>query len=160
MNSRLEPIVLTVKMNTRLMANCFDGVDDEIGQTRVGDTNHMTFLGTHLVGSRHYYAKMAGAESVDPFAALTEGKRTIEDMDVFPEIGEIVQAWREAEAPLLEGLSSLTDEDLANDPPFQFPIGDTTLFGGLTFLCSHETYHIGQLGILRKHLGLGSMKYD
>lgn len=57
----------------------------------------------------------------------------------------------------LETVDALT---LDGPPPFQFPIADATLFGGVAFLTQHDTYHIGQLALLRKHWGLGAMSYD
>jgi uncharacterized damage-inducible protein DinB len=33
------------------------------------------------------------------------------------------------------------------------------MLGALTFLVQHDSYHIGQLALLRKHAGLPAMRY-
>lgn len=37
------------------------------------------------------------------------------------------------------------------------PVEDKTIMGGFAFLISHESYHVGQLGLLRKELGLSTI---
>ena len=39
-------------------------------------------------------------------------------------------------------------------------LSDTTFAGAITFLAQHESYHVGQLALLRKGLGLGPMSYE
>ncbi|HEX9723580.1 MAG TPA: hypothetical protein VGC53_04790 [Vicinamibacteria bacterium] len=42
-----------------------------------------------------------------------------------------------------------------------FPIEDgKSLLGCITFLLEHEAFHIGQIALLRRYLGLGAMKYS
>jgi hypothetical protein len=41
----------------------------------------------------------------------------------------------------------------------RFPGVDRTRLGALTFLTQHDSYHIGQLALLRKHAGLAAMSY-
>jgi uncharacterized damage-inducible protein DinB len=53
----------------------------------------------------------------------------------------------------------MNESKLQEKVRFKFPIEDNTKFGALTFMVQHETYHIGQLGILRRALGLPAMKY-
>jgi hypothetical protein len=38
-------------------------------------------------------------------------------------------------------------------------VGDRTLLGALAFLAQHESYHVGQLALLRKYAGLPAMRY-
>ncbi|MBI1374898.1 MAG: DUF664 domain-containing protein [Phycisphaera sp.] len=52
-----------------------------------------------------------------------------------------------------EALPGLTDEQLAGPFPRTLPDGSNTLGGAVLFLLWHETYHIGQLGLIRKILG-------
>ena len=54
----------------------------------------------------------------------------------------------------------MTEERLAAEPPFKFPVADRTYVGAVTFLAQHEFYHVGQLALLRKGMRLGPMSYD
>ena len=33
------------------------------------------------------------------------------------------------------------------------------VLGAVAFLLQHDSYHVGQLALLRKHFGLGAMRY-
>ena len=41
-----------------------------------------------------------------------------------------------------------------------FPLANGTLLGTLTFLVQHDSYHLGQLSLLRKYCGLPAMRYQ
>jgi len=41
----------------------------------------------------------------------------------------------------------------------RFPVADPTRLGTLAFLAQHDTYHIGQLALLRRFVGLKAMSY-
>jgi len=48
---------------------------------------------------------------------------------------------------------------LARANVHRFPISDTTALGMITFLTQHDSYHIGQVGFLRRQLGKPAMTY-
>jgi len=81
-----------------------------------------------------------GAPLVDPAEAM--------ELDV------LLAAYNDAQAPILEGLTKMTAEQL--NAPAPFSPGDNphetvgTLLAGLAF---HEAYHLGQLGVQRRMLG-------
>ena len=59
-----------------------------------------------------------------------------------------------------------TPSDLQVDPALRafvadelLPGVDRTRLGALTFLVQHDSYHIGQLALLRKPAGLPAMSY-
>lgn len=41
----------------------------------------------------------------------------------------------------------------------RFPMPNPTRLSALTFLVQHDSYHIGQLALLRRHAGLPAMCY-
>ena len=45
-------------------------------------------------------------------------------------------------------------------PPEGFPIEDQTIRGGISFLSWHESYHVGQIGVLRTELGYSSTEHQ
>ena len=51
--------------------------------------------------------------------------------------------------------------DLAAPAPWQAPgVDDKTMLGLLAFLAQHDSYHVGQMAILRKAVGLQAMSYN
>ena len=49
--------------------------------------------------------------------------------------------------------SDLSAADLDAASEHGFPTDDKSVLGVITFLTFHETYHVGQMGLLRKFLG-------
>jgi uncharacterized damage-inducible protein DinB len=150
----------TLDLNTRLFLNTLEGVDDAVATTRPnGDTNHLAFLACHLLDARHYMASFTGLETDKPFKEILDEAATIDDIAEFPKLGEIKAAWEEVSVVLADHLSELSEEELGKDSSQAFPIEDGTVFGAVTFLLQHESYHIGQLSLLRRFFGLPPMKY-
>lgn len=66
---------------------------------------------------------------------------------------QIVRAFHEAHAAMLPRWEALTEADLARPLGRTLPDGGDTIGAGLRFLAWHETYHLGQLGLLRRLVG-------
>lgn len=157
---RIVPMVSTFRLDTRLLVNCFDGVDDEKALHRPSDeVNNMAFVAAHLTDSRRYLANMLGPEVDNPFPELDDGTG-IDDFPELPTVEALLKAWKEMGEVLNERLRAATPEQLDADAPIDFGVDDGSLLGGIAFLLHHEGYHIGQLGYLRKMMGLPAMKYD
>jgi len=110
----------------------------------------------HLLRSREFLIKFAGGEWAYPAeaAAVVQRGSTGGDLDAFPLWEEQLLMWNEAQALLIEAIGKLDSLQLAAETP---PLGDfarpDTLERCLLFLYFHETYHIGQLGLLRRLIG-------
>ena len=147
-------------LNTRLLHNCLEGVDDLLGIRRVtADTNSLAFLAAHLSQSRHYACMIAGRPLTDPLEGRLKGK-SLDDVGPLPSLAEITAAWDAVSAHLLRTLEELRDEDMKREATRRLPGSDGTVASVLPFLAQHDSYHIGQMAILRRQLGLGAMKYS
>jgi uncharacterized damage-inducible protein DinB len=160
MESVVAPLKRTLDLNTRLLVNALDGLDDEAAQKRIHGTNHVAFLACHLVDTRHYLARALGLESESPFKEALEEARGIDDVKEFPGLDAIRDAWKDVSGTLSTRLAALTAADLEKPAEAAFPIeeGGTTL-GCLTFLLQHDSYHLGQVALLRRALGFPAMSY-
>lgn len=160
MNPRLASISQIIDLNTWLLHNCLDGVDDALANRRLtADTNSLAFLAAHLTDSRHFICKRAGREFPHPLGDALEKGKTLDELGPLPPLAEIIAAWATVSAELRALLESLDEAALAQ-PAYQFPGSDGTLFGMLNFLTQHDSYHVGQMSILRRQLGLPAMKYS
>lgn len=156
----LKPVHQIFSLNTRLLQNCLEGVDDTLGARRVtADTNSLSFLAAHLSQSRHYACTMAGRPLTDPLEGRLQGK-SLDDVGPLPSLSEIIAAWDAVSTHLLKTLMELTEEDLKREATRRLPGSDGTVASVLPFLAQHDSYHIGQMAILRRQLGLGPMKYS
>jgi len=160
MNSSVPAFINVLNLNTRLYKNCLTGVDDVTAQQRPNDhTNNLAFLACHLVDARYYLSRLLGAEAQSPFHAQLAEVNSVDQMKDYPTVAELLRAWDPASRILHEMMFDLTEEDLAQESPRPFPIGDSSLRGAICFLLQHESFHIGQMALLRKFYGAGAMTY-
>lgn len=161
MDPRLRLHADVFALNTRLLQNGFDGLDEAASLRRPNDqTNHAAFIALHLIDARYYLAGLVGLDAKSPFLELTEEARGIEDLPEHPGPAELLPVWREVGKLLLGGFEKMTAEELDADSPAEFPIDDGSVLGGIAFLVQHEAYHIGQIGLLRKLLGYPAISYE
>lgn len=160
MNDRIAPLYEIMALNTRLFRNTLAGVDDASAQIRPGpEANNMTFIAVHLLDARAWMARFLGLQYRHPFEDELASVTSIDDVERFPELESIVTAWNDVSGRLGERLPSLTGEEIERESEQEFPIGDRSVLGGMTFLLQHESFHIGQLALLRRLLGFGAMSY-
>jgi uncharacterized damage-inducible protein DinB len=159
MQEAIGPLFEVLKLNTRLFLNCLDGVDDEMARQRPSaDTNSIGFLACHVLHARYYLAGFLGLEAVNPFQELFDSAHDVNDLEV-PPLDGLRSAWVELSAQLVDRLPVLGEAELGRDSGQEFPVEDGTVRGAIAFLVQHESFHIGQLALLRKYFGLEGMAY-
>lgn len=160
MDPRIAPLAETVRLNTRLFGNCLDGLSDAQAQTRPSiATNSAAYIAAHLVESRYYILKTLGVEQPNPLESATGGWKSIEEIQQWPSLADMRSAWQGVSTALGERLESIRGEALDAPVTTQLPLESKTVLGMLTFLVQHDSYHVGQLSLLRKHAGLPAMSY-
>ncbi|MGD8866547.1 MAG: DinB family protein [Gemmatimonadales bacterium] len=160
MNDRIAPLNEIMALNTHLFRNTLAGVDDASAQRRPGpEANNMAFIAVHLLDARAWMARYLGLKYQHPFEDEFASVTSIDDVEHLPELESIVTAWNAVSERLGERLASLTGEEIDRESEQEFPIGDRSVLGGVTFLLQHESFHIGQLALLRRLLGFGAMTY-
>jgi uncharacterized damage-inducible protein DinB len=158
--ARLAPLYDIYKLNSRLYLNCLDGMDDDRARWRPTDqTNSAAYLALHLVDTRYYLATHVSMTLTNPFAAILKEARGIGDLKVLPKLDDVRAAWKHVTGETRVRLGQMTDADLDRVASAKLPTDDERTIGMLSFLMQHESYHIGQLGLLRKQMGLAAMAY-
>lgn len=156
----LQPIAGIFGLNTRLLHNCLAGVNDELANRRITPgTNSLAFLAAHLEDSRHYVCRQLGRELAHPLSEVLNRGKNLDEVGPLPPVAAILEAWDAVSAHLLGVFEELREEDLRRQAGFRFPGTDGSRGGMLTFLAQHDSYHIGQMALLRAQLGLGGMAY-
>jgi uncharacterized damage-inducible protein DinB len=160
MDPRVAVLAETLRLNTRLFRNCLDGLSDE--QTRLrpsAATNSAAFVAAHLAHSRFFLLQMLGAGRACPLDRYLSGRKGIDDIAEWPSLGLVQDTWTDAAHALRDRLAAMTPAELDAQVNSGFPIADKSVLGVLTFLVQHESYHVGQLSLLRKYAGLAAMSY-
>ncbi len=149
-------------LQTRLYNNALDGITDAEAQNRNSDhVNHMKWIAGHLLNTRvDLLSRLTGGEPDTTYGAQF-GRGVALDVNAnYPPMEEITSRWKAAATKISEGFTQLPEEVLGAKAPVQAPVADDTFRGLLAFLVSHEAYHIGQLGLLRKMAGKEAMSYN
>jgi uncharacterized damage-inducible protein DinB len=160
MDPRVQPLAAILRLNTRLLLNCLDGLTDETARKRHGDgVNSAAFIAAHVTDSRFFILRTLGGSFENPLSPFLDKAKTIDDITEWPSLGVIRAAWTAVSTAIEETIDAASAEELEIAVDARFPGVDRTRLGALTFLVQHDSYHLGQLALLRKPAGLPAMSY-
>lgn len=119
---------------------------------RGGNTAHW-ILG-HIVTTRRHLMRKLGAEVPEDaweasFAQNSRGGAGEE----LPPTSDLAAEFKAGGPPLARLLKKLTPKRSSEEWGGAFPDGGKTIADGARFLYFHETYHLGQLGLIRRICG-------
>lgn len=148
--------------NHKFVLATLKGVPADKVTTQVpGVPNHFVWTIGHLAMSYHFFASTLGVslspcpESWNKLFGM--GAQPTGDASVYPTLAEVIAAYDKAHSEYHAALSKLTDEQLA-EKPVNDGGGFVSSKGNAVMACVfHLGWHLGQLTLLRKGLGLGSM---
>jgi hypothetical protein len=161
MNKPIYFLEIIFNLNTRLFNNTLAGITEEQSEERIsGHSNSFKWIATHTVWARYNTLMFLGKPAQNPYPGLFDNFKAYDTADKYPTLEEIKREWQKASELLKEALSSISEETLAADSPLKSPIGDNTMGGTVAFLAQHESYDIGQLGLLKKYLTKEAMAYN
>jgi uncharacterized damage-inducible protein DinB len=151
----LADLARQFRFNDRFLGMLVEGYGETDWTFRPeGGGNGPDWIVGHLTATRRSLLRKLGE------TLATEAWETRYDMGVEPDAtddgptpDELAAAFVELGEVLAGKLEALTPADAAREWENPFPDGATTLDGALRFLFFHETYHLGQLGLLRRMLG-------
>ncbi len=151
--------VAALDLNTHLFFNALRGLDEaEAGYRIAPQVNSAAFVAAHLVDARHYLLKMLGVARPNPMDAFGQA-RSEDEVRELPSLALLREAWLDVAGALRQALLALTPEVAARPAGGAFLMMPPGLIGAVVFLLHHESYHVGQIALLRKHLGHEAMTY-
>jgi uncharacterized damage-inducible protein DinB len=160
MEPQVAPLRAILELNTDLLLNCLDGLSDEEARQRLeGGGNTIAFLAAHLTDTRHFLANRLGHPLANPLSRYLAEASSIEDIVEWPTLAEQREWWRAVSRHLCDVVGGRTAEELSRPNVHRFPMRDATELGLIAFLVQHDSYHIGQMGFLRRQLGKPAMAY-
>jgi uncharacterized damage-inducible protein DinB len=148
-NSHIKSIADILLHNDRMIKLGLTDLNnhDANQQARAGDGSSIYWILGHLLESRHKILNMLQPASDNPYSG-TFGRGTIAAADASnTDVVDLLRAWSESGSRIQNLLTDLTpDKALAEQTGHPTP--DQTLRGALTFRAWHESYHIGQIGLM------------
>lgn len=142
------------KFNAGVFNKVVEGIAPESWFVRPGSkSNHLLWVAGHAVWSRKMVLQMLGIGCSRPWEKLFARGASPADAEQYPKPAEILAAWAEVSGKLDTALDEVSAETLSQPAPPQSPSFDGRMSGTIAFFSAHESYHIGQMGYLRKWLG-------
>ena len=129
------------------------------------NTNSLEWIAGHLIVMRcRNIARLGMAaepfEYLDAFVDQTlppPGFRPFSKERKYPDLVTCTEAWLSYSTIFMDSLASAGDNVLATEIPLRGPTGGTTIEDLLTSIVLHESFHIGQMSIIRKAFGYKAM---
>jgi hypothetical protein len=141
--------------NDSLADRSFQGVAEADLWTRpTPQSNPMLWIYGHIVHMRGQMVRLLGGESDAGWGDVFSRGAALQGAAGYPTRERLAEVSRDVNGRLYAALAALTAEDVAKPASRAFTPNVKTLGDQLSFLTMHDTYHVGQLGYVRKALGL------
>ena len=161
MNKSIYQSQIIFNMNDRLFINAMQGITEAQAKERIsGHVNPENWIAAHTVWARYNALMFLGAPAGNPYNDLFENFKGYDASLNYPTLAEIKEEWRKVSGLLKDAIQNVSEEHLAGDSPIKSPIGDFTNGGTIAFLAQHESYDIGQMGLLKKFYTKEAMSYN
>ncbi|HET8830400.1 MAG TPA: DinB family protein [Pelobium sp.] len=162
-SKKLEIIIPAYRMHSQCFQNALEGITEEKGLKRIdNNSNHVVWMTGNFVSCRYWIGNLLGITDKDPYEDLFKEGRALDENLNYPTL-EVLKRNFEAISPkVYQILLTATDEEL--DRVFSFgmnvPFVEENVLNMIGMCIGREDYLLGQIGLMRKLLGLKGMTYD
>lgn len=150
---RAQGLTTVLSLNDDVLATALTDVTDDLSRRQLRDGGpSIAWVVGHMLHHRNQIAAAIGCAgpALDP----SRFAETATDGRDYPAIDQLHTTWAEFSARLVPSVLALPEEGLLVPSPISLPHGERTLLDALRFVVWHETLHLGQISMLRSHLGL------
>lgn len=162
-SAKLEIIIPAYRMHSQSFFNALDGITEEAALDRNnGKTNHVVWMAGNLVNCRYWYADLLGMDKKDPSEELfKEGRALDENLD-YPTLEQLKENFKEISPLVYQKLLAATDEQLSKEYSIGMGVAfvPENVLNMIGMCIGREDYLLGQIGLMRKLLGLKGMGYE
>jgi uncharacterized damage-inducible protein DinB len=150
----VAPLVFILATNDSLVDRTFMSVKaEDLWKRPTPQSNAMLWILGHMVTARGALVKMLGDDFDTGLGELFTRGAQVQEPSTYPPREKLLEASQEVNARLYARLGALTGDQLAKPASRTFTHAVQTVRDQLAFLVMHDTYHVGQLGYVRKALG-------
>jgi hypothetical protein len=153
MDPRLSSLIAIFNLNSHLFRKLTQQVSEELARQRPNDTYSIVFLACHLVEARDCLARLLGIEKTRSLSEVLQSMTTVVELNNEPPLDQVITAWDDVTGLLEKRIPCVSSQQLDEKSNNRFPVRDGSVFGGMVFLLHHESYHIGQMALVRRYFG-------
>ena len=162
-SKKLHIVIPAFRMHSQSFNNALDGITEEAALKRIdNNTNHVVWMVGNFVNCRYWVGNMLGLDEKDPYDELfREGKALDESLD-YPSLVELKKSFAAISLKVYQKLLAATDEQLEETYSIgmNVPFIPENVLNMIGMCIGREDYLLGQIGLMRKILGLKGMSYD
>lgn len=145
------PIAMIFGINDDLVSRALNGLSEsELWHRPTSRNNPMLWLAGHVTETRVKLLQILGETFDTTWGELFDRNATLQEPARYPSVEEIKRVMDEVKGKLYARLEALNEEQLAQ--PAKGP-GAKTLADQVAGFAFHDSYHVGQMGYVRKALG-------
>src|SRR5690606_28033573 len=150
-------------MHTHSVRTALDDNSEDAARQRIDNkTNHVIWMVGNLVNCRYWMATLLGIDEKDPFEELFTEAKALDENLPYPSLEELVGSFHSISPKVYQKLLEVSDERL--DEPISFGMGapfvKENVLNMIGMSIGRTDYLLGQIGLMRKLLGLKGMAYD
>lgn len=162
-SKKLDIIIPAYRMHSQNFKNALDGITEEAALKRIDNqTNHVVWMTGNLVNCRYWIGNLLGIADKDPYENLFKEGRALDESLDYPTLEALKNSFATISPKVYQKLITATDEQL--DKAFSFgmniPFVPENVLNMVGMCIGREDYLFGQIGLMRKLLGLKGMSYD
>jgi uncharacterized damage-inducible protein DinB len=132
--------------------------DDESNLRSIEYANPMKWIAGHLLSCRMTVIEILTGIHPGRNYEVLFGKGTVwEESNNYPTIGYLTQAWMKTADEVSFQIKKVQNDAWQAPAPFRTSIPNDSIGGLIAYFSMHESFHIGQLSLLRKSLGKYAM---
>jgi uncharacterized damage-inducible protein DinB len=150
----LQQISLIYKLNNGVVSRTLEGLsDDEVWQSPPGGGNPIGWILGHVAEYRTVLLGRLGCPLQTEWPARLFARGSVRgDRSAYPSRSAIESAWNATHHVMRDAFAAATSEQLSAPATIELP-GVRTLADQIAFGAFHESYHVGQMGYVRRQLG-------
>ena len=138
------PIQSIFAVNSKLFDYALDGIEDHLARRVVGSSAHrIDHIVAHLLDARAFLARTMGMRPEFPALDTLAAAASFAELGDRVPLSQLRETWDALASELAEALTRV----------------DAATSAVVAFLLQHEAYHLGQIGLLRRELGLPATRY-
>ena len=162
-SKKLDIIIPAYRMHSQSFKNALNGITEEAALKRIdNNTNHVVWMTGNLVNCRYWIGNLLGITDKDPYEDLFKEAKALDESLDYPTLEALNKSFAAISPKVYQKLVTATDGQLDKAVSFgmNIPFVPENVLNMIGMCIGREDYLLGQIGLMRKLLGLKGMSYD
>lgn len=144
--------------NTHFLKSMLSGLDDNDMLLKTGESNTIGWILGHITWTRGSLLKMLNEpdEIKDWEKQFVRG--VVKNTEIKVNLEQVLNEFSKRGEAIVKAIEALDEDGLKKDIGFELPGGGRDIGTFIAFAAWHETFHMGQIDLIRAATGKGGIK--